>query len=498
MAYKDKIVTLKYPKIQLEELSRADTENINSDDGNPKDQINRKTEIIGDLAPFIKIGDYEFKANEIQKISISEHNLIPTILATIIDKTGLINGPFFPKNSPILKLYIKSKSDKYKPIRNDYLITKIIPGVKLSEGTDKSDGVGTVYTIMGYLNVPKLFKGDSRSYKNSTSLDVLSELSEELDLGFATNDDKTNDTMTWINPYLERDVFIKEITKHAYKDDNSFYTSFIDKYYNLNFINVNEMLSGSSDIREIYSSYISQHQYLRGDESNKSENKEISSKLILSNMSLMRGSDLYIRDYKQESMHGSILSEVGEDGILLYYNPYIDTEDPTNNFVTINLKNDSYNQVKVDRASDFNKPSAYWVGFDYNNSHGDYFYSELNNLYKNMNIKKITLRVETDGVNLNVIRGMRIPILIVKHGRAAENVFGPELEEEEIKNVDPRILKFERENQFKIDRYLSGFYHIIGTQYNFDINSSEGRTLYSTELILTKVGLDRSPEKIDV
>jgi hypothetical protein len=73
-----------------------------------------------------------------------------------------------------------------------------------------------------------------------TSYDVLSEISKKLGLGFVSNFESTNDEMTWINPRTGLERFIQDVTIHSYKDEQSFFWSFIDFYYNFNFINVEQ------------------------------------------------------------------------------------------------------------------------------------------------------------------------------------------------------------------------------------------------------------------
>ena len=55
--------------------------------------------------------------------------------------------------------------------------------------------------------------------------------------------------MTWICPNLSYYDFIREVTSRSYKDDRSFFTTFIDCYYNLNFVNLNNQLTTTDVIQ---------------------------------------------------------------------------------------------------------------------------------------------------------------------------------------------------------------------------------------------------------
>ena len=76
----------------------------------------------------------------------------------------------------------------------------------------------------------------------------MNEVARDLKLGFNTNITNTNDQMKWSNMNKENYSFIKDITGKSYIDDNSFLTSFIDYYYNLNYINVEKALQESLDL----------------------------------------------------------------------------------------------------------------------------------------------------------------------------------------------------------------------------------------------------------
>ena len=49
------------------------------------------------------------------------------------------------------------------------------------------------------------------------------QLADELNLGFASNEDDTSDVMNWINAYDTHFKFIQDVTAHVYKDANSFF-----------------------------------------------------------------------------------------------------------------------------------------------------------------------------------------------------------------------------------------------------------------------------------
>ena len=106
-----------------------------------------------------------------------------------------------------------------------------------------------IYTITGSLFIPGLYGDTIKALPKLKSIDALKKIATDLKLGFATNEESTNDEMTWINPNSTVANFIKNITDRAYKNETSFFTSFIDVNYILNFINVDE------DVKENINDY---------------------------------------------------------------------------------------------------------------------------------------------------------------------------------------------------------------------------------------------------
>jgi len=496
MALDDKILVVKDARVELEELSTADTETLGeNEDGNNKDQLIRKSKLLGDITPMIHVNDFRIPYSDILRVEISETDFLPTVMVKIRDTKGIFNGPYFPKDDPVLQLYISSKTNKFKAIRNDYLITEVIGSGIDSTTSDIQDGSGRIYLIFGILYVPGLLKAYSKSYKNKTSYDTLLDVAGEFNLGFATNEEKTQDNMTWISPYLSGDKFAQYVTQFAYKTDDDYYMSFIDKYYNLNFINVNGILKDNFDFEKTYSNLQTQSQHLRGDGSSGEETDNelgaASTQLILSNLTLLQGSSLHITSYKQNTQQGEILKKIGKNTNVIYYDPYV-SDNPKDNYIQYNISGfDSLNVSKED-LNDIS--TAHWMGIDYGNNHDNYMFAKTNNFFNLLELKKMDLEVETSGVNLNVIRGMRIPVLLLKHTEAPDVLIDSAVDDPD---EDDERNKLEKALGFKTDSFLSDYYVIMGITYIFDLSvgGSKG-SMFSTELKLSRKSWKASPKKL--
>ena len=92
------------------------------------------------------------------------------------------------------------------------------------------------------MRVPNRYRDACNSFKE-TSFNTLLKLSNQYGLGFASNVESTEDEMIWINPTDYPIDFIESIAKSAYLDEESFFTVFVDQFYNLNFVEMNRLFN---------------------------------------------------------------------------------------------------------------------------------------------------------------------------------------------------------------------------------------------------------------
>jgi uncharacterized protein YxeA len=102
---------------------------------------------------------------------------------------------------------------------------------------EASSGRFQTYTIRGEVRIPRLYKHFSKSFKGS-SADALIKIAEDLNLGYASNEVKTNDAMTWISPNEDYETLIKHITNGAWLGEEDYFDCWIDQYYNINLVNI--------------------------------------------------------------------------------------------------------------------------------------------------------------------------------------------------------------------------------------------------------------------
>ena len=473
MALSTKILTILDPTIPLEEMAIADTENSEGTVDLPADSMIKKSEIVGDLAPFIKIEGFMFNFRDITRLELDETKFLPTIKVILQDNSGAFAKAYFPKTKPILNLYIKSKSEKYKPIRNDYLITSIFT-VGSDNAANRANGIGMQVKVTGVLFTPNMIVKLRMSYPNMTSYDVLLEIAKSMQLGFATNEIQTNDKMTWLASGGSGFALVQHILAHSYKDESSFFTAFIDKYYNLNFININNMFSEEMDFDKMWQNIISYKTYLKSED--KTEESDEGRNLFLSNMASFKGSDVFISGYMPTTNQGRILAAQSFRKEVGYYDTFF-SNDLNEKFLDFFVEPFGSIIPKDDTLK--SSTSRNWIGIDYNNNHNNYKFAEYQNQHNLLELKKMNLHISTDGVNLNIIRGMRVPIVIMDEGHNVETGKGGEIIQENTGTEDmsdPKIT---------IDNYYTGFYIVTGIKYIYNAFSND-RFSFSTHITLSK------------
>ena len=199
----------------------------------------RKTQRIEDIAsvryPLIKINDYFLGQEEIDSMTIDSNGKLPKITLTVSFRNELFLSKNMPKDGDIISVMIQSLSEILKPIRNDYVVTGVVPTRK------SADGGSVSMTLFGRLFIPgwSSFLGDNA--EKGTTMEVLKRAAQAIGLGFSTNEEETDDLQVWIACNTPAE-FISSTVECSWKDENSFFDWWIDVYYNINFVNVQKQL----------------------------------------------------------------------------------------------------------------------------------------------------------------------------------------------------------------------------------------------------------------
>ena len=466
MSLDRKILTVINPTLPIEQMDMANTE----DERIPLQSDTNKHKVAGALYPLIQINRHQFDAQEVSSLVLDETGFTPTIRVVVEPTDGIFVSKHFPKDGDPLSLWIRSKQDEFKPIRTDFEITSVRALPSMSDTGDVQR-----FTIEGTLRIPGLYADWCKCFGNRGSMDTLLEVAKELKAGFATNETSTNDTMKWICPYDSYDKFIKDITASSYKDDDSFFTSFFDHYYNLNFINLNNQFSEEFEVEKALETLTFDDDYFKGKELNK-----LSMDLFLCNYRTLRGTGNYIQGYTLLNDAGQLVIDNGYRRFVQYYDSD-SNEQPIDKYKSYFIEpldtKDTNDRILLkgrtneDFYKKFNKYK--WMGVKYGlpdgNMHDNYMHAVVQNWQNQQQIDKMKMRLYLGKCNFNLYRGQRVPVLIINNADAArqKSTLLPEQSTNE---------------QLSYDKFLTGYYVISGMMYTW----SSDNPLFQQELFLSR------------
>lgn len=452
--------------------------------------------------PLIKINDYILNDVEIRKMVINSTGFVPEIMLKVefIHQTFLTKE--LPKDGDIISVAIKNKNNILKLIRADFVIT----GVQSGENTTQAVGPVTMI-FYGSLFIPWLLNGTYSFSHEGTSFEAFKALAKKLQLGFATNEDNTNDKQVWISSHTPLSNFINDTIQCSYKDDESFYKAWIDIYYNLNFVNVNKQLMSSED--EVDTGALLNNidkDYTYGEKTDESE--VIESPKVFSNYDAFRTSSFYIITWKPINRSTQITYEVGTKVLCnmfehneklfktadskKYWNiPLEPTYDPAklNQYILLRgraTQNPDMKGKDLTKANysfpEINEYNA-WTGIQYTisnpdddnlqwdgNHHSNYQKARVQNLINNKELDKLNLLITVNGMNANLIKGDKVPVVLVKKDPVENQLVSPESAGSDL-----------------LEQFYSGWFYVKGFNIIYDKeNAGSVMSNFRQEFILTR------------
>lgn len=478
------ILTVTEPVIKLEKFEIIDIESGEAADKG-KDKLSKFT---GDQFPAIRINKNDFNREDILSFSLDLDSMIPTLTVTLKDTKGAFAKGQYPSDGDVVMLYIRSKDEAvYKPIRMDFDITEISisPEATAESYSGGSDEEGPIeISISGITRLPGLLAEVCKSYPEDTSFNYFISVADELEIGFASNEDSTDDAMKRICPFDTKYKMLKESTESAYKDDTSFFTSYIDPYYYLNLVNVNKQITFDEQLEDTLNSFIQDSSTSKTVEDG-ADNAQ-NDKLYLTNNNARRGSATYMSKYKIVNNAAMVTLRDGYRRIIQYYD---DVDKVYRSFTVepLTTENLPADQAPLKGKYDAEGKKMYadqqkykYVGKQGKNVHANYYYAQMLN-YKNLlELEKMYLEVELETVNMALYRYQIIPIIVYE--QSAQQATIQEQKEvkaqeagTEMKNKkgDKGDLQTGGVQKQKIDEKMTGIYTIARIHYTYD--EEEGR-----------------------
>ena len=457
--------------------------------------ITRRNKTVQDISqragvntPFVKLAGQVI--TNIEYLTIDESGFIPKLDLTFRDPSGEFSGNYFPKRNLMVSVFINSGNDKLKPVRSDYLITKVKSIPVTNRGTEINISQGTMYMVKAELFVPRLYNNVSRSYPNATSVDAIKAVCSELGLGYAQNEFTPADAMTWINFNTSPLNFLRDITNYVYQDDESFFTGFISKEMIFNLINVNQQLL-KTEVDETFSSNanplsLGVTQKQKNDPNDAAFAEEVVVN-FLTNLRKNINKPNYIYEANLISDQGSVLKQDGYKKKIYYYDHFepVETDDAgkPNKFKQFFVAPNNAPELEEasmlipdDEGMD-EVGNKKWMNINYGNTHEHWNAARVFNSHNLKELEKIKLRVLLKGVNFQVIRGMTVPLVItLSLGEKIRKESDPDGDDP----IDLASSNFEGET---LDSELTGWYYVKEARYTFDPTDTH---IFYTELILAR------------
>lgn len=431
-------------------------------------QVNKD---LGTNYPFIYINNYIFANLEIELFEIDCTGFIPTARVKVYPKSKTFTSAAIPKDGDIMSVFIRARNNAFKPIRNDYRITN----VRSSDGN--SEGAQAIFNITGELFVPRLYDEIITSY-SGTSYNVLKEIAKELGLGFSSNDTATDDNQTWINPGGDYYALINDIASHSWKDEKSFFRVFIDLYYNLNFVNVNNQFNESDDIDMQLLTNLKYNDSINAPSSTKIlENATGQIPKLLTNWEDVRGTSAFVHYFNMKNISNQVNQALGyktytmffEQNSEKYWSIYTDpltTEGAENDKIILKGRATKPGAPKEEYWKTQNRYR--WEGIQYSapegNCHEKYNFAKNWNLRNNAELDKMYVEAQLEHGNFNIYRGERLPLVIIVSGDVRYQVKVNPPESEPLPSVAyPPPLP---------DKFYSGYYMVAGMKIKYSPRST--------------------------
>lgn len=432
---KQLIRVLTEPTIVLDDIVAQDVEEGTSTQlGSPTSNV-KYSKQYGGLFPLVQINERVFSSSQIVSAEIYCTGVIPTATVRFNVNDKSFYSTSFPKDGDLMSIFIRSKNDLFKPIRNDYEITSVSVRAQPRGGENTTDDM----TISGVLRIPGYHATKCFS-KKGTSMNAILKVATDLSLGFASNEIDTSDTQTWICPYDKVSEFLYNTALAAWKDTKSFFYYFIDHYYYLNFVNVEPLFSEKTEIEESLS-----RELLTQDFGTDSEIAEAQGKTILTNWDDLKSTPFFIQSYSLQNSSALINNMHGYRRYAMFYDAL--TQESERIYVDP-LTTDGAEKTEIllkgRPGEDFYKQQvqAKWMGVQYGsngeNCHEKYNLAMIMNYQNNVHLNKMSLLVKLQNPNFNLRRMQSIPVIIVvKQDMTRKIINEPIDEDEQASPTDP-------------------------------------------------------------
>ena len=484
------ILTIVEPTIKVDEVfveAEDGPEAEKERDEENKNQTTEQAAVEGGLYPMMQVGSIKVGQDAIESMTLKLDSFIPYAVFEVDDVGNKFTDINYPLDGDVVSLYIKPRPiEEYRPIRIDFDIESI-------SSTPKDGATPASYVFRCVMKVPLLTADVLQGFASGNSFDHLLECAEGLGLGFASNEEGSDDAMIRICAQQSRQEFIEQTTESAYKDDNSFFKTYIDTHYYLCMVNVNKQFSEIDELEPVTVTEIVQNDLQVG---STAEAVGVTGTLRLSNGQDVVGTDMHISSYNLCNNSGDIWMSNGYARDLRYLNLTENNaggvDGGLEKFLITPLNTPGTEGEKIPlrgrideefwRENNKVKYLGKQPSEEFENVHSNYMYAVTSNFGNTQEINKLYMEVDLAVINWSLYRYQRIPVLIYTEGainnKNLENRDEQLGENEQPENSkdDPEVeaegpTNYDEPNQQIKNEFLSGYYVISDMTYKYSKES---------------------------
>lgn len=495
------ILQYRDPDIFLDELAVVDTSTQEGDlNLNDQKANNVQKKYFGTDKPLIRINSQIIDGLKYFKLDLTGFK--PTVMFRFETIDERFISTAFPKDGDIVSVYIRPYGEMFKPVRMDFIINEVISPFSNGPYNDyaPSSGKYQSYTVMGEVRIPKLYKDVCKVFKGNSS-DALLKIAEDLNLGYASNETKTNDTMNWLAPNIDYQTLIRHIVNGSWLGEEDYFDCWIDQYYNINFINLKKQFDDvNPNIETMRMAYGSDSfgDVMPGG----TETSEVEFPLLLTNSTQFSKSPLFIKDIAVEQNAGSINNDLGYFQKVQFYDSKLVSDKPKNKFVEYDIESvtnknlgsrDNINKGRLGENLYKEEIKKTYVGTLYfENVHENFQQASIQNILNRNDSYKIILRVKNRSWTPFLYRGQTFPVVIVSEGSSTSSASS-----KYSAGGDQNASLSTSGDKRMINAFLSGNYVVLGFTIEYDLMGIYQTMILGKKQWAMNPGLASEPESLD-
>lgn len=378
------------------------------------------------IKPDVFYNNYQIPAEYIDYLEIDSTGFIPTFRFSFKDPTDVMADLGYPLDDTLVSVFIRSSQEGLNPIRADFKIMDYNIYSDLEKG-----GEVRSYYMSGVLNVNEMYISRQEFYKKMTSRKAMESFATKYGLGFATNIEESADEQTWIRYNVSGRRFINEVSTNAYLSDEAFMYSFMDLYYNLNYVDLEGQMREDAGVFKGLvnplglSSSVGTGEVFKTD----SETKE----LILTNNQSAKNSNLFFSDWKIINQSTRISLETGYLTRSIFYDLHGNTSGKAGAWRQFDLDSlttpgdETRSIILKGRPADpdfykDNITNVWCAKLDKDNTHANYSYVQAQNSLNLRTLDKLAVNITMPQFNMNLFRFQKIRMHF--SNQSDENVSG--------------------------------------------------------------------------